>query len=282
MTPPRIAILTPLYGHSAFIADMLRSLVAQSFKNWECVVVLDGPDEAAFLAASGIEDDRIKILAFDRRRGVSACRNEAVRQTTAPWLLPFDADDLMDPEYLRELLQTVGQLDVSQYDKRWPVAYASARCQQPNGAISVFQYPPFNPDRFTEEFQIPNTALHPRVIWEILGGWDETWTEGAEDWHYWTRAVAKGLILSVNIPFAMWTYREHGGHRHSRVGRANWQEHKQVLDQILGDARKARRPAPETTRQAPPAVLGPPPPIRRAPGGASEPPDRDRKPRETP
>lgn len=274
MKPPRVAIITPLYRHGEFIADMLRSLVAQSFTDWECVVMLDGPDAEAFTAASSIEDDRIQVLSFDRRCGVAACRNEAVRQTTAPWLLPFDADDTMDPSYLHELLRSVGQLEVSQYDKRWPVAYAAARCQQPNGAVSVFQYPPFNAEQFTEYFQIPNTTLHPRVLWEILGGWDETWTEGAEDWHYWTRAVAAGLLLPINIPFALWTYREHDGHRNSRVGKAHWQEHKQVLDRILEDARKGRRPAPETTRQAPPTVLGPPPPLQRQDRGASEPPDR--------
>lgn len=226
-----IAVLTPLFGHAAYVGAMLASLRAQTFPHWECAVVLDGPDDAAAAAvqAHADADPRITLHVLPERRGVAAARNVAVRATSAPWLLPFDADDLMQPEYLAALLANVQGRAAPPY----PVTYAAAACLQPDGRTSVFRYPAFDPTRFTESFQIPNTTLHPRALWQALGGWDEAWTHGAEDWHYWTRAVAGGLIAPLNDGRALWSYREHQGARQSRIGRQHWPTHKRVLDAIL-------------------------------------------------
>lgn len=231
-----IAVITPLFGHAQYLGDMLDSLCSQVFQDWECCVVIDGPDRKApevaqFYAA---QDERIKWVMTTERRGVAAARNMAVRQTAAPWLIPFDADDMMDPDYLAVLYNSA----ILHTDKH-AVCYAAARCLKPNGDVSVYTYPPYRPNFFTQEFQIPNSSLHPRLLWEDLGGWDESWTHGAEDWHYWARAVARRIIEPVNCRIPLWTYREHNGARNSRVGKQFWPEHKKKIDAILreGDAK---------------------------------------------
>lgn len=234
MSEANIAVLTPLFGHAKYLGAMLDSLLAQTFQEWECCVVIDGPDRQASEVAQfyAAQDPRIRWVMTLERRGVAAARNMAVKQTDAPLLMPFDADDMMEPEYLATLLQAHDLVP----DEPHPVAYAAARCLHPNGSVTVFQYPEFNPKRFTEYFQIPNATLHPRALWEELGGWDESWTHGAEDWHYWARAVAKGRITSINCRNALWTYREHDGPRQSRVGKQFWHQHKPKIDAILQGA----------------------------------------------
>jgi hypothetical protein len=225
-----VAVLTPLFGHAQYVGHMLDSLIAQTFQAWECCVVIDGPDRQAAEVAQfyAAQDKRIRWVMTLERRGVAAARNMAVRQTDAPLLLPFDADDMMDPEYLAVL-----QDACAPGDGVYPVCYASAKCLKPDGSASVFTYPPYRPDVFTEEFQIPNASMHPRAMWEALGGWDESWTHGAEDWHYWARAVARRIIEPINCRIPLWTYREHDGSRHSRTGRQFWHEHKPKIDAIL-------------------------------------------------
>jgi glycosyltransferase involved in cell wall biosynthesis len=231
---PAIAVLTPLFGHAQYLGQMLDSLLAQSVQAWECCVVIDGPDRAAAEVAQfyAAQDTRIRWVMTLERRGVAAARNMAVRQTDAPLLLPFDADDFMDPQYLAVLLEAWA---VSA-DGKHPVCYAAANCLKSDGSSTVFTYPPYRPNFFTEEFQIPNASLHPRALWEHLGGWDETWTHGAEDWHYWARAVAERIIEPINCRIPLWTYREHDGVRHSRVGKQFWHQHKPVIDAILQGA----------------------------------------------
>jgi glycosyltransferase involved in cell wall biosynthesis len=227
----QVAVITPLFGHAEYLGDMLESLLSQDFVDWECCVCIDGPDkQAKQVARSYAESDpRITWVMTHERRGVSAARNLAVKNTTAPLLLPFDADDMMEPGYIETLVRSCDGVVTGKY----PVAYAAARCLRPNHSVSVFQYPEFNRSQFTEYFQVPNSSMHPRALWEELGGWDEAWMTGAEDWHYWARGVAADLITPVNCKSPLWAYREHEGIRNSRVGKQFWPQHKQKIDAIL-------------------------------------------------
>lgn len=227
----RVSVITPLFGHAEYITPMLHSLQGQTMPNWECCVVIDGTDHKALFAVQAVAaaDDRVTCIMTAAQRGVAAARNTAVRNTTAPWLLPFDADDMMHPTYIASLL---AKAEFEESD-RAPVVYAAAECLRPNGQSEVFSYPTFDAGRFTDYFQIPNSSLHPRELWEALDGWDEEWRHGAEDWHYWARAVAADIIAPCNIKAALWTYREHNGARNSRLGREFWPEHKAKIDEIL-------------------------------------------------
>ena len=229
---PTVAVITPLFGHAQYIGTMLESLQAQTFQDWECHVRIDGRDDGAWTVACAIaeRDHRISVTMSDEREGVAAARNRAVDQTTAPWLLPFDADDIMHPDYLERLVNAAA---FAPPDAVWPAVFTSASCLKPNGKRETFHYPPFNPARFVDEFQVPNSSLHPRAMWEAIGGWDESWTHGAEDWHYWTRAVALNRLHPMHIHAPLWTYREHQGSRNSVVGRQYWSEHKKTLQGIL-------------------------------------------------
>lgn len=227
---PTVAVITPLFGHAQYIRAMLTSLREQTFQDWECHVAIDGYDPAAWSAVAEFRDARITVDMPQERQGVAAARNRAVTATTAPWLLPFDADDLMHPEYLHRLVETAA---TAPPDAVWPAVFTSASCLKPTGRTETFHYPPFNPATFVDVFQVPNSSLHPRAMWEALGGWDEAWIHGAEDWHYWTRVVALKRLHPMHVHAPLWTYREHQGSRNSVVGRQYWSEHKKTLQGIL-------------------------------------------------
>lgn len=227
---PKVAVLTPLFGHAQYIGAMLESLQAQTFQDWECHVVIDGEDQAAYDAVfvHAEHDHRISATMLDKRVGLPAARNRAVRETTAPWLLPFDADDLMDPTLLEELL-AVGEA----MPEKGAVVFTPARMAFPDGTTTVFRYPPFNPATFADVLQLTGAALRRRSLWETLGGWDEAWTKGAEDWHFYARAVRQGLLVPRQLPQPLWTYRQHDGPRNSNVGRAHWGQLQPKLREAL-------------------------------------------------
>src|SRR6187455_620667 len=83
---PRVAVIVPAYGVAHLLGEALDSLRAQSFTEWECVVVDDGArDDVAGAVAPYLVDRRIGFLATDNR-GVSAARNRAVLETSAPYV----------------------------------------------------------------------------------------------------------------------------------------------------------------------------------------------------
>src|SRR6188474_149247 len=97
---PRVAVIVPAYGVAHLLGEALDSLRAQSFTEWECVVVDDGArDDVAGAVAPYLADPRIRFLATDNG-GVSTARNRAVATTSAPYIALLDGDDLYRPEYL--------------------------------------------------------------------------------------------------------------------------------------------------------------------------------------
>lgn len=106
--PPRVAVIVPAYGVAHLLGEALGSLQAQTLAAWECVVIDDGaPDDVAAAVAPFLADPRIRFVST-ANRGVSAARNRAVAETTAPYLALLDGDDMLRPEYLAA---TVAVLD---------------------------------------------------------------------------------------------------------------------------------------------------------------------------
>lgn len=100
LNPPRAAVIVPAYGVAHLLGAALASLQAQTMPDWECVVIDDGaPDDVAGAVAPFLADPRIRFLAT-ANQGVSAARNAAIAETTAPLLVLLDGDDLLRPDYL--------------------------------------------------------------------------------------------------------------------------------------------------------------------------------------
>lgn len=101
---PRVAVVVPAYNAGPWLRDALRSALAQSYQDFELVVVDDGSTDETREAAQAIDDPRVRLIS-QPRRGASAARNAGVLATSAPYLAFLDADDLWHVEKLR--LQTV-------------------------------------------------------------------------------------------------------------------------------------------------------------------------------
>lgn len=99
---PAVSVVIPAYNCAAYIAEALDSVFAQTFKDFEVVVVNDGsPDTEALEHALAPYRERIVYLRQENR-GVSAARNTGIRAARAPLVAFLDADDLWEPFYLED------------------------------------------------------------------------------------------------------------------------------------------------------------------------------------
>jgi glycosyltransferase involved in cell wall biosynthesis len=101
----RVSVIVPCYNYGRFLPETLDSVLAQTFSDWECVVVDDGStDDSREVARRYAErDPRIRLIEL-QHVGVSGARNAGIRATTAEYLQFLDSDDLLVPEKLE--LQT--------------------------------------------------------------------------------------------------------------------------------------------------------------------------------
>lgn len=101
---PKVTVVTPLYNSSAFIRATLDSLLAQTYTNWESILVDDGStDDTASVVAPYLSDARFKLLRQENQ-GIAGARNTAIREARGEWVCLLDHDDRWLPEKLEKQL----------------------------------------------------------------------------------------------------------------------------------------------------------------------------------
>lgn len=102
----RFSIITPTYKRADLLLRAVRSVQAQTYQDWELIIVNDSPADESYRAfASSINDPRIQYHTNDMNRGVNFSRNFALDHASADstWVLFLDDDDYLSPDALKTL-----------------------------------------------------------------------------------------------------------------------------------------------------------------------------------
>lgn len=190
---PAVSIIIPNYNTASFIAETLDSVLAQTFKNYEIIVINDAAPDTEELKRV-LENYYEKIIFVDKsvNEGTSATRNRAVGFARGSLLAFLDADDIWRPTFLDELHDFLQEND---YD----LAYADAELFGPN-YLAGENFLPYNPPQgdVTRALLIggkchilPSGALIKRRAFEAVGGFDPQ-VARTEDFDLWMRMIFDG------------------------------------------------------------------------------------------
>jgi glycosyltransferase involved in cell wall biosynthesis len=94
---PAISVLMPAYNAAATIGVAIRSILNQSFGDFELLVCDDGSSDDTIRVAEGIADSRMRIIRHGTNRGVAATRNTLLREARGAYIAWLDADDIALP-----------------------------------------------------------------------------------------------------------------------------------------------------------------------------------------
>ena len=106
-----ISIITPMYKGSLFVGATIESVLKQTYKNWEMIIVDDAsPDEgagAAVVRSYMDKDIRIRLICANINKGSSGARNEAMRNANGQYFAFLDSDDIWDKDYLSKMMHYI-------------------------------------------------------------------------------------------------------------------------------------------------------------------------------
>ena len=117
-----VSIITPMYKGAAFVAQTIESVLAQTYKNWEMIIVDDcSPDNGAGIAeVKKYTDPRITLIESKENRGSSGARNIALKEAKGRYVAFLDSDDIWHPSFLEKQLKFMKDHDA-------PLVFSSYR-----------------------------------------------------------------------------------------------------------------------------------------------------------
>jgi len=185
-------------GHRKYLIDALDSIQAQTFPDWECVVVNDTGEKwpRDIMGAPWA-----KVVNMDGNRGAAEARNEGLKHTRGKFIVWMDADDFWLPWFLERMV-SVGEVN--------PGVIYSDIILKGEKENRINRYSDFDSTRVVQTMQYPGSSiLVPRKIAETMvemqGGFDEN-IPGMEDWDYQIAVHHLGFC-AYRIPEPLFVYR---------------------------------------------------------------------------
>jgi Glycosyl transferase family 2 len=191
--PPLVSVIIPAYQAARWIAEALDSVFAQTFQDYEVIVVNDGsPDTPQLEAVLQPYRGRIRYLRQENQ-GLAGARNTAIRAARARYVAFLDADDLWEPDFLA--VQTA-RLEA---DPSIDVLYADARIfgDVPEAGKTVMQLCPSQGSVTFESLVTRQCTVHVCVTMArrasvVRAGLFDASLRRTEDFELWLRILHQG------------------------------------------------------------------------------------------
>lgn len=190
---PRVTVLVPAFNDERYLGQALDSIVGQSFRDLEVVVSDDGSaDSTVDVAEAWIaKDDRIRLVRNEVNLGMTENWNRALAEARSPLVFKLDADDVLEPDALRLLVESL------ESDQR--IAFAACRTIECDESLTAAS--PFHGEGALRSAGIDPGQDHRLAGWTLfdlsfddvqlfhsssqmyrtdelraMGGWDTTWS----------------------------------------------------------------------------------------------------------
>jgi glycosyltransferase involved in cell wall biosynthesis len=195
--PPAVTVLIGAYENERTVARAVASILAQTERRLELIVIDDGStDRSAEVAEEAIgEDPRGRVLRLQRNLGIARSLNEGMRAAAAPVVAIQDADDYSEPQRLeRELAALAADPGLAVVGSRMREVDAEGRVLRPRTSFAAGVVNPvlmrFNP--------IPNGSAAFRREWALeLGGYDPRYRYATEH-DLWLRLAERHRLLALD------------------------------------------------------------------------------------
>lgn len=198
---PLTSFVIPCYNHGRFVADAARSALNQIDARVEVLVVDDGSDDGSTpRACDDLEPMGVRVL-HQPNAGLPAARNAGAAHATGEHLVFLDADDWVEPAFTRSLHDELARAPQASH------AYCQERLTDLGNNV-IWRVPDWDPILLLVTNLHPVTCLIRRDRFEAVGGFDETMTEGYEDWDLWLRFASRGW-RGVRFPEPLFNWRRH-------------------------------------------------------------------------
>lgn len=227
---PCCSIIIPAYNAMNYLPETLKSVLKQTFTDFEVLIINDGSSDNIVEWFCNIIDSRVKLISQENQ-GVSAARNIGIKNSTGEYIAFIDADDLWEPTKLEKQLQCF-----KNHPSVGLVHTAMRMIDEEGKSLGRTFISNVEGDALKSLLQ-QNTIVTSSVIVSRsclnVGNFDNN-LHSSEDWELWVRIALRYPIMLIKEPLVF--YRQHPNNTTK-----NWQ----MLEQDLGSIEQVFQLVPQ-------------------------------------
>ncbi|WP_457617696.1 glycosyltransferase family 2 protein [Lutibacter sp.] len=203
-----VTIGLPFYNAEKYLADAIRSVFAQTYQNWELILIDDGSTDNSLKIANSVKDSRVRVYSDGENKKLAARLNEIVQLANYDVIARMDADDLMSPTRLEKQLKIlkkypeVDLVTTGLYSITNNLELLGARWHH---ATSIT----FDELLYKRGCGVVHAALLGKKSWFERNPYDTT-LKIAQDYDLWLRASSKNDFSIHLLQQPLYYYREAG------------------------------------------------------------------------
>lgn len=200
---PLVTIGISFLNPGLFLSDAIKSVFAQTYTNWELILVDDGSNDGSLELARQINDPRVKVISDGKNAGLVSRLNQIIEMANGVYIARMDADDLMHPERLEKqvkFLESHPEIDVIDTG-----AYVLNKNGEPMGVRGIKGYWKPDPVKALKH----GIVLHPSIVvhrnWYRNNKYDPAYPR-AEDRELFVRAFNNTCFYHIPEPLFFYRY----------------------------------------------------------------------------
>lgn len=197
LNTPLVSVVMSVYNGQTYLDQAIKSILAQSFTDFEFIIINDGSSDKSQDIIDGYNDPRIRSFSHENK-GLAAALIEGVGYAKGQYIARQDADDYSAPTRLQVLVD-----ELIKYPKLSIVGTARQNIDSAGKKLDIV-LPPLGDNDIRLHMYEGNSFCHGSVIfnkaiYSKVGGYQEG-TVPAEDYHLWLRMLAVGKGLNIADP----------------------------------------------------------------------------------
>jgi glycosyltransferase involved in cell wall biosynthesis len=237
MSTPLVSVLLPVHNGGDLLDESIHSILAQTFADFELLIIDDGSTDDSYRRAANFKDPRIRILRNETNIGLTRSLNRGLAEAHGEYVARQDADDISMPNRFAAQVQYLrAHLDVV-------LVGTSAVRINPNGTMIGTNDMPVTHEAIRWASLVDNPFLHTSVMFrrsavQQYDGYDVQY-EVCQDYALWNRLAARHQV--ANLPDRLVLMREHpSSMTRSQTTRTD-EECQQIISQNLPSLFPGRR-----------------------------------------
>ncbi len=199
------SVIIPVYNKQSFILNTIKSVLNQTFKNFELIIINDGSTDNSFNLINAILDSRIKIINIDNS-GVSNARNIGIINSKYEWVALLDADDLWEDMYLQEAYNYINTFincrNIFVYCTNFYKLFEQKKVKAINAKSDIYT------SYFDNPFMTSSSIIIHKEVFDKVGYFNSNLNKG-EDIHLWLRINMKYNFYFNECPLVYYRMGEH-------------------------------------------------------------------------